>query len=130
MLVFVALLGARLLLASIFAVAAIAKLDDRPGSRQAIIDFGLPSPLAGLLGLLLPLAELAVAAALVPAFTAYWGALGALALLLLFGCGIGAEEAELRESILAGYDDLDDKTPEERRRIYLDLRLRVEIGPD
>jgi uncharacterized membrane protein YphA (DoxX/SURF4 family) len=48
MLVSVALLGARLLLASIFAVAAIAKLHDRPGSRQAIIDFGLPSSLAGL----------------------------------------------------------------------------------
>src|SRR5215211_5008690 len=92
----VTLLGARLLLASIFAVAAIAKLHDRPGSRQAIIDFGLPSPLAGLLGLLLPLAELAVAAALVPASTAYWGALGALALMLLFVCGIGANLARGR----------------------------------
>ena len=97
MLVSVALLGARLLLASIFAVAAIAKLHDRPGSRQAIIDFGLPSPIAGLLSLLLPLAELAVAIALVPASTAYWGALGALALLLLFVTGIGANLARGRK---------------------------------
>lgn len=93
----VALLGARLLLASVFAVAAVAKLHDRPGSRQAIIDFGLPSPLAGLLSLLLPLAELAVAVALVPASTAYWGVLGALALLLLFVCGIGANLARGRK---------------------------------
>jgi peroxiredoxin len=41
------------------------------------------------LGLLLPLAELAVALALVPPLTAWWGALGALALLLLFVVGIG-----------------------------------------
>ena len=93
MIVSVALLSARFLLSSIFAVAAIAKLHDRPGSRQAIIDFGLPAPLAGLFGLLLPLAELAVAVALVPASTAHWGALAALALLLLFVCGIGANLA-------------------------------------
>ncbi len=36
----------------------------------------------------------------------------------------------LEERIREGYDDLDDKTPEERREIYLDLNLRVEIGPD
>jgi uncharacterized membrane protein YphA (DoxX/SURF4 family) len=56
----VALLGARLLPASVFAVAAVAKLHDRPGSWQAIIDFDLPVPLASLFGLLLPFAELAV----------------------------------------------------------------------
>src|SRR5213078_2242028 len=41
------------------------------------------------LGLLLPLAELAVAIALLLPATAWWGALGALALLLLFVGGIG-----------------------------------------
>jgi len=55
------LLIARMLLAGIFAVAGITKLADRSGSRQAIIGFGLPSSIAGPLGLLLPLAELAVA---------------------------------------------------------------------
>jgi thiol-disulfide isomerase/thioredoxin len=43
---------------------------------------------AAALGLVLPLAELAVAATLLPASTAWWGALGALALLLLFVVGI------------------------------------------
>jgi hypothetical protein len=54
-----------------------------------LIDFGLPVPLAAPLGILLPLAELAFVAALIPASTAWWGALGALALLLLFVAGIG-----------------------------------------
>src|SRR5215211_6031472 len=76
-----ALLVARLLLALVFAVAGVAKLADREGSRRAITDFGAPSALAAPLGLLLPLAELVVAAALIPSATAWWGALGALLLL-------------------------------------------------
>ncbi|MDQ5852856.1 MAG: DoxX family membrane protein, partial [Chloroflexota bacterium] len=83
-----ALVVARLLLATVFVVAGLAKLRDRPGSRQALIDFGIPPALAAPLGLLLPLAELAVAVALVPVASAWWGALGALALLLLFVAGI------------------------------------------
>jgi uncharacterized membrane protein YphA (DoxX/SURF4 family) len=55
------LLVARLLLALVFAVAGVAKLADREGSRRAIVDFGVPSALAAPLGLL-SLAELAVAA--------------------------------------------------------------------
>jgi peroxiredoxin len=82
------LLLGRLLLALVFTVAGVAKLSDREGSRQAIADFGVPSALAAPLGLLLPLAELAVAATLLPASTAWWGALGALALLSLFVVGI------------------------------------------
>jgi peroxiredoxin len=84
-----ALLIARLLLALVFAIAGVAKLADRPGSRQAIVDFGLPPSLAAPLGLLLPLYELAVAIALISSVTAWWGAVGALALLLLFVLGIG-----------------------------------------
>src|SRR5215217_821858 len=82
------LLVARLLLALVFAVAGVAKLADREGSRRAIVDFGVPSALAAPLGLLLPLAELAVAASLLAASTAWWGALGALALLSVFVVGI------------------------------------------
>jgi hypothetical protein len=85
----IALLLARLLPASVFVVAGVAKLADRSGTRQALADFGVPSPLVAPLGALLPLAELAVAAALLPASTAWWGALGALVLLLLFVAGIG-----------------------------------------
>jgi thiol-disulfide isomerase/thioredoxin len=83
------LLIGRLILAVVFAVAGIAKLADRPGSKQAIVDFGLPTSLAGPLGVLLPLSELAVAAALIPPFTALWGALGALVFLSAFVVGIG-----------------------------------------
>jgi methylamine dehydrogenase accessory protein MauD len=49
------------------------------------------------LGVLLPLGELAVAAALVPTTTARWGAVGALALLSLFAAAIGANLARGRK---------------------------------
>jgi uncharacterized membrane protein YphA (DoxX/SURF4 family) len=91
------LLVARLLLALVFAIAGVAKLADRSGSRQAIIDFGLPASIAGSLGVLLPLAELAVAIALISASTALWGAVGALALLLLFIVGISVNLARGRK---------------------------------
>jgi methylamine dehydrogenase accessory protein MauD len=93
----VALLIARLLLTAVFALSGVAKLADRAGFRQVMIDFGVPSPLATPLGIFLPLAELAVAAALIPTVTAWWGALGALALLLLFIAGIGANLVQGRK---------------------------------
>jgi uncharacterized membrane protein YphA (DoxX/SURF4 family)/peroxiredoxin len=92
-----ALLIGRLLLAAVFALSGVAKLADQAGSRQALIAFGLPRSLATPLGRLLPLAELAVAVALAPAVTAWWGALGALALLLAFVVGIGANLAQGRK---------------------------------
>jgi hypothetical protein len=70
------LLVARVLLAGVFGIAGVAKLADRAGSRQALQDFGVPTVLASPLGILLPLAELAVAVALVPTATA-WGGLWA-----------------------------------------------------
>src|SRR6266436_8385762 len=85
----VVLFIARLLLAAVFIVAGFAKLADLPGSRQALRDFGVPAVLANPFGALLPLAEIAVAVALIPSVSAWWGALGALALLLLFVAGIG-----------------------------------------
>ena len=92
-----ALLVARLLLAVVFLVAGLAKLADRAGSRQGLVDFGVPKSLASPIGILLPLAEIAVAVALIPTSTAWWGALGALALLLLFVVGIGANLARGRK---------------------------------
>src|SRR5215208_5821876 len=83
-----ALLIARLVLAAVFSLAGVAKLSDLKGSRRAIVDFGVPSAIVAPLGLLLPLAELTVAATLLPASTAWWGALGALALLSVFVVGI------------------------------------------
>src|SRR5215218_3512162 len=93
----VALLVARLVLALVFAVAGVTKLADRTGSKQAMADFGLPKSLATPLGILLPLAELAVAAALIPASTAWWGAVGALVLLCVFVVGIGNSLARGRK---------------------------------
>ena len=91
-----ALLVARILLAVVFAVAGLTKLADRAGSQRALGGFGVPAALAAPLGVLLPLAELAVAVALIPVAWAWWGALGALALLLLFVAGIGAALARGR----------------------------------
>jgi uncharacterized membrane protein YphA (DoxX/SURF4 family) len=93
----IVLLVARLLLALVFLVAGVAKLADRTGSRQGLVDFGVPRALASPLGILLPLAELAVGAALIPTSTAWWGAIGALALLLLFVAGISINLARGRK---------------------------------
>ena len=93
----IVILFARLLLAAVFVVAGVAKLADREGSRRAVADFGVPGALAAPLSVLLPLAELAVAVALIPTSTAIWGAVGALALLLLFVAGIGANLARGRK---------------------------------
>ena len=87
------LLAARLVLAVVFVVAGVAKLADLPGSRQAMIGFGVPTSLAGVLGTLLPLAELATAVLLIPLATAWWGSLAALTLLLLFLAGIAVTMA-------------------------------------
>ena len=62
----VTLLIARLLPALVFLVASVAKLADRVGSRQALMDLGVPAPIATRLNMLLPLAELAGAATLIP----------------------------------------------------------------
>jgi peroxiredoxin/uncharacterized membrane protein YphA (DoxX/SURF4 family) len=92
-----ALLIARLVLALVFALAGVAKLADRAGSKQAVINFGLPLPLATPLGILLPLGELAIAATLIPSSTAFWGAVGAFALLLLFAGAISINLARGRK---------------------------------
>jgi methylamine dehydrogenase accessory protein MauD len=93
----VALLVARVLLVLVFGVAGVTKLADRAGSNKALVDFGVPASLAAPLGVLLPLAELAVAVALIPASTAWWGGAGALVLLLLFVVGISANLARGRK---------------------------------
>lgn len=78
------LIVARALLVAVFAVAGAAKLADRDGAREAARGFGVPPQLAGPVALALPLAELAVAGALVPSASAPWAALAALVLLLAF----------------------------------------------
>ncbi len=85
----IVLLIARLVLAGVFLAAGIGKLADLSGSRQAMEHFGVPARFAALAGLALPIAEILLASALVPLATAWWGALGALLLLLTFVAAIG-----------------------------------------
>jgi peroxiredoxin len=75
-------------LAIVFVTAGAAKLRDLSGTRQSLQEFGVGERLARPSAVLLPLAELAVAVALVFRPTAQWGALGALLLLVLFIAGI------------------------------------------
>jgi methylamine dehydrogenase accessory protein MauD len=90
------LLPIRLLLCGVFLVAGISKLWDRPGSRQSLIDFGVPNALAGLFAVLLPLLEIMLAIALIPAAWAWTGGVGTLALLGLFLIAIGVSLARGR----------------------------------
>lgn len=91
------LLGARVLLAAVFALAGLAKFADLAGSRRAARDFGVPWGLAPAVGTLLPAAELAVAIMLVARGSARWGAVGALLLLMGFVVAIGVAMRRGRE---------------------------------
>ena len=77
-----------LVLAFVFGVAGVTKLLDRAGTRRAVQAFGTPPRLVPAGAALLPLAELAIAASLIPSATARWGALAALALLAVFCAAI------------------------------------------
>ncbi len=80
----IALLLARLVLTAVFIVSGVGKLADLPGSRKATAGFGVPERLVPTAAVLLPIAELIVAAALLFTASARWGGLGGLALLILF----------------------------------------------
>jgi thiol-disulfide isomerase/thioredoxin len=81
-------IGARVFLAGVFAVAAVTKLADRAGTGRAVGEFGAPERAVGALAIALPLAELTVAGLLLPASTAVVGAFGAVTLLALFTSAI------------------------------------------
>lgn len=85
----VAVLIVRGLLAAVFAVAGLAKLADPHGSREAAEGFGVPRRLSRSVAIALPLAELAVALALLPRTSAVWGLAGAAVLLAAFSGAIG-----------------------------------------
>jgi uncharacterized membrane protein YphA (DoxX/SURF4 family) len=78
----------RALLAVVFVAAGVGKLADREGTLRALTDFGAPPRTTGILATVLPIAEIAVAAALLPEASAKWGALAALALLLVFNAAV------------------------------------------
>lgn len=77
-----AVLLVRVVLAGVFGLAAITKLADLTGSKDAMRNFGLPNRLAAPAGIALPLVELAIAIFLLPVGTAWWGALAGLILML------------------------------------------------
>ncbi len=74
----------RLALTAVFGIAAIGKLSDREGTRQAVAGFGVPAVAIGLVAFGLPVIELLIAAGLVLEASAVWAAVVALALLLAF----------------------------------------------
>jgi peroxiredoxin len=82
------LIVCRLVLAIVFVTAAIGKLASLAASRQAVLGFGVPERLAGPIGNLLPFAELAVGIMLLGSRAAWWGAIGAILLLVAFIAGI------------------------------------------
>jgi thiol-disulfide isomerase/thioredoxin/uncharacterized membrane protein YphA (DoxX/SURF4 family) len=96
MLTATAALMARLFLAAIFLVAGVPKLVDRAGFRKALINFGVPAWLAKPCGILLPLAEIAVAAGFLSAGLAWFASLAALVLLCAFILGISVNLARGR----------------------------------
>jgi len=80
----VALVAGRLVLVAVFGLAAVTKLLDRNGLRRALAEFGIPERFTAAGALLVPLAEAAVAAALLVRPWVRLGAAGALTLLVAF----------------------------------------------
>src|SRR4030095_1313549 len=78
------LITGRLILALVFSVSGIAKLVDISGFRRSLREFGVPDSLTTILGILLSVVELGLAAALLSTRYAWWGAVGATVLLLIF----------------------------------------------
>lgn len=74
----------RLILSAVFALSAFGKLADRPGTRKAVAEFGIPAGWAGAAAWVLPLVEACLAGALLPAATAPWAGLASLLLLCVF----------------------------------------------
>ncbi|HZS95121.1 MAG TPA: MauE/DoxX family redox-associated membrane protein [Chloroflexota bacterium] len=91
------LLAARLFLALVFIVAGIGKLADQPGFRTALADFGVPIALTPFVAPLIPLLEIAVTIALLTTVAAWWGSIGAVALLILFTVAIVANLVQGRQ---------------------------------
>ena len=84
MVLLVASLLARLVLAPVFAVAGMAKLADTDKTREMLAGFGVGRGALIFMALALPLVELVVAAALIAPTAAFVGGLAASALLAFF----------------------------------------------
>jgi peroxiredoxin/uncharacterized membrane protein YphA (DoxX/SURF4 family) len=89
------LLAFRLVLAVVFAAAGAAKLSRPAVSRETAVQFGLPRRLA-FVAIAIPVAELAVAALLLPSRPAWAGGIAALTLLAVFTAAVAAQLARGR----------------------------------
>jgi len=92
----IALLVARLVLATVFGAAGAAKVSGREGIRVTAAAFGVPAGLTGPVTLALPAAELLIAAALIPASGAALAGWAALALLAVFSATVAISLARGR----------------------------------
>src|SRR5689334_9377140 len=92
----IALLVARLVLATVFGAAGTAKISGREGTRVTAAAFGVPAGLTGPVSLALPAAELLIAAALIPASSAVLAGRAALALLAVFSATVAISLARGR----------------------------------
>lgn len=96
---------ARLGLAALLSLAGLAKLAD-PDSRQSMAAFGVPGALVPVVAWGVPVAELTCAAALVTSRWAWWGAMGASGLLLVFAAALLANLVLGRQSDCACFGQL------------------------
>ena len=83
------LLVSRVVLALVLVVAAVAKMVNRPGTKESLERFGVRASVAPAASVALPVVELGIAVALVPVQTAWAAALAALVLLTAFTVAIG-----------------------------------------
>jgi uncharacterized membrane protein YphA (DoxX/SURF4 family)/peroxiredoxin len=83
-----AALAVRLLLTAVFVLAGVGKLFDRAGAERALAEFGVPPQFTSAVAIVLPVAELAVAVALLFPASATGGAIAAAALLFAFTIAI------------------------------------------
>jgi peroxiredoxin len=86
----------RIGLSAVFSTAAVTKLIDQRGTREAVTNFGAPASLAPTIAVLLPIAELGIAVGLWFSRTTAGSALGAMVVLLIFIVAIGVNLARGR----------------------------------
>lgn len=86
----------RIGLSAVFGTAAVTKLIDQRGTREAVANFGAPASLAPTIAVLLPIVELTIAVGLLFTRTTPGSALGAVVVLLIFIIAIGVNLARGR----------------------------------
>jgi peroxiredoxin len=115
---------ARLALAAVFALAALTKLGRRAETESTLEAFGFPARLRSPLAAGLPLVELAIAAALLPAASAPYAAVAALLLLAAFSLAVARTLARGEEVECNCFGSLGDERVS-RWTLVRDLLLMV-----